>query len=143
MMAILISVKWYLMDTESDTTERLNWTELALRIYQADYWKLLFHFPQGGIIVFLANHHALSSGITPCLPELVLPDTLGSAHKAPVAEMGVLGLVSMPIWVTSAPGREIPGDGALRGLWDVFLLSTILITFKFFSLSQYPPCHQL
>ena len=136
MMVILTSVKCYLMDAESDTTERLNWTELALTIYQAGYWKLLFCFPQGGIIVFLANHHALSSGITPCLSELVLPDTLGSAHKAPVAEMGVLGLVFMPIWVTSAPAREIPGDGALRGLWDVFLLSTIfLITFKFFSVS--------
>ena len=120
---------------ESDTTERLNWTELALTIHQAGYWKLLFCFPQGGIIVFLANHHALSSDITPCLPELVLPDTLGSAHKVPVAEMGVMGLVFMPIWVTSAPGREIPGDGTLRGLWDVFLLSTILlITFKFFCL---------
>ena len=95
----------------------------------------------------LANHHILSSDPTPCLPELVLPDALGSTQE-PVAEWGHVGLAFVSIRVASGPGKEIPGDGTLRGSWDNFLLSTIpLISLKFlsasFPVSSLPPAVEL
>ena len=122
---------------EPDTTERLNWSELNwTSSYNIPGWLL-----ESALLFSTRWHYSLSCQPSCSIfrhhsmfPRTCSPRYTGECTQRACSRDGSYGLRVDAHLGYQCSGREISGDGTLRGLWDVFLLSTmLLITFKFFS----------